>query len=336
MNSLQSATANRNLRLMGQYLLLMVLVLSINFALPRLAPGSPFNQILGENDAVLLDDAQRARVLQGFGLERPLGEQFSTYLQDISQGQLGDSIGMGLPVADILADRLGWTLLLMLPGWLLSGVFGVLLGVFCAWHHGRWPDRAGVALLTLCSSLPPFWIAMLLVSFFAVQLGWLPSFGAYPITAIPASVEWYIGIAERLILPVLSLAIVHSGSVFLTTRNAMLLVLKQDYILFAKARGFSRSQLFFGPALRNAMLPISTQLIQGLGGALGGALVIETVFAWPGIGSLIVDAVHARDYPLLQGIFLVTSVGIIIANLLAELSYPLLDPRLNPRLRHPS
>ncbi len=320
--------APRFLRICGQYLLLILLVLSINFALPRLAPGSPFNQILGENDAVLLDDEQRARVLQGFGLEQPLSHQFSTYLLDLTQADLGTSIGLGMPVADVLLDRLGWTLLLMLPGWFLSGLVGVLIGLLCVWYRGRWPDKTLVGLLTLFSSLPPFWIAMLLVSLFAIQLGWLPSFGAYPVTAIPGSFDWYSGILERLILPVLTLTIAHCGSMILTSRNAMLMVLKQDHILFAEASGLSQTQLLFGPVLRNAMLPISTQMMQSLGGALGGALVIETVFAWPGIGSLIVDAVHARDYPLLQGIFLITSLGVILANLLAELSYPWLDPRL--------
>lgn len=311
----------------GQYLVMLLLLLLVNFMMPRLAPGSPLNYLLGGEDAASLTEAQRQQVLEEFGLHLPMAEQFLHYLQGIFTGQLGSSVSMGMPVTEILIDRAGWTLLLMGLAWLLSSLIGILIGAVCAWYQGRAIEMSLLAFFLVTSSMPPFWIGMLLIILFALTLDWLPSFGAYPLLAAAGSWDYVIGVAQRLVMPVLSITIVHTGAVVLVSRATIQQALQEDYVLFARSQGYSRWQLFYHYALRNAMLPIYTHLTVSLGAVLSGALIIESVFAWPGIGALIVDAVHARDYPLLQGIFLLTGISVVMANWLAEISYPLLDPR---------
>ncbi|MBV2120562.1 MAG: ABC transporter permease [Candidatus Thiodiazotropha sp. (ex Ctena orbiculata)] len=317
----------------GQYLSLLLLLLLINFALPRLAPGTPLNYLLGGEDAATLSHSQRQQVLQEFGLHLPLTQQFQNYLAGMFDGDLGHSVSLGLPVSEILSDRVGWTLLLMGTAWLLSSLIGVIGGVISARHYGRATDLGILSLVLVSSAMPPFWIGMLLIILLSVTLDWLPSFGAYPLAVATGSSDYWWGVSQRLIMPALSITLVHTGSVLLTTRSAMLLALQQDYVQFARAQGASETRIFFHHALRNALLPVYTHLSVSLGAMLSGALIVETVFAWPGIGSLIVDAVHARDYPLLQGIFLITGLSIILANWLAEISYPLIDPRQGGRRR---
>ncbi|MEM6741614.1 MAG: ABC transporter permease, partial [Pseudomonadota bacterium] len=177
-------------------------------------------------------------------------------------------------------------------------------------------------------SAPVFWIAMLLITLFSARLGWLPSFGAVPLAAMPGSPAYYWGVAERLVMPVAALTLVQTAGVWLTARSSMAVALARDYVTFAHAKGVPEARVFRAHALRNAILPIYTNVMIGVGGLLGGALVVETVFSYPGIGTLIVEGVQARDYNLLQGVFLVATLSVIAANLVADLSYPLLDPRV--------
>lgn len=310
-----------------QYGALLFFLLLINFALPRLAPGSPLDYMLGGEDAAALSSEERHEVLQEFGLQLPLTDQFLHYFSGVFSGELGNSVSMGMPVSEVLLDRVGWTLLLMGTAWILSAMLGILAGVLCSLYVGRTVDVSLLYVFLISSSVPPFWIGMLMIIVFSVSLSWLPSFGAYPIAVPVGSLEYIVGVGKRLIMPALSIAIVHAGAVMLTTRSSVLLALEQDYIFFAKSQGLSTSRIFLSYALRNAAMPIYTHMMVGLGSMLSGALVIEVVFSWPGIGSLIVDAVHARDYPLLQGIFLVTGFSVVLVNFIAELSYPWLDPR---------
>jgi len=309
------------------YAAVLALALTINFALPRIAPGDPLSFLLPEDVLREMDDEGRARVLAEFGLDRPVAVQFVDYARGIVTGDLGVSVSFGAPVWEVVTARLPWTLLLM--GWALavSAVLGTVLGVLSArFRGGRW-DIATTVVVLLLGSAPSFWVAMLLITLFSVELGLLPSFGARPLMAVPGSLDYYAGVAERLVLPVTALAIAQTASVWLTARHAMTVALARDDVTFARATGAREHRVFFGHALRNAMLPISTNVMVGVGGLLGGTLVVETVFAYPGMGSLIIEAVAARDYNLLQGVFLVTTVAVVAANLLADLAYPLIDPR---------
>lgn len=317
----------RAARTIAAYVAVLVLALTINFALPRVAPGDPLNFLLPEDAISALTPEQQAAVLAEFGLDKRVLLQFVDYAKGVITGNLGVSVRFGAPVSDVVISRLPWTLLLM--GWALaiSALLGTLLGVLAARFRGAKADIATTIFILILGSAPVFWVAMLLITLFSVNLGWLPSFGARPLMAVPGTWEYAVGVAERLIMPVTALAIAQTAGVWLTARHAMNVALSRDYVTFARAKGAREGRVFFRHALRNAMLPIYTNVMIGVGGLLGGALVVETVFSYPGIGSLILEGVEARDYNLLQGVFLVATLSVVAANLLADLTYPLIDPR---------
>jgi peptide/nickel transport system permease protein len=311
----------------AQYALVLWVALTLNFTLPRLAPGDPLRYLLGD-EANALSPAQRSRVLTELGLDRPLPEQYAYYIADLFRGDLGTSVRFGRPVGEVLADRLPWTVLLVLPALILSTVVGTALGALAAWKRGQTPDVGLLVGMLVLDSLPGFWIGMLLIAVFAVQLGWLPAFGAVPLTGADGPLAFGAEVARRLVLPVATITLATVGGVFLLARAAMLTTLGEDYVLMAEAKGLHERKVVLRHALRNALQPVYTNVALRLGALASGAVVVETVFSYPGLGRLIYESVLARDYPLLQGAFLLVSVGVIAANLLADLTYPLLDPRV--------
>jgi peptide/nickel transport system permease protein len=315
------------IRLFLQYALTLLAALTINFILPRLAPGAPIDSILPEDVVMEMTPEQIQRVLADYGLDLPILQQYWNYLVGIFHGDFGISTTLGQPVWDAMIDRLPWTLLLMGCALLVSTLTGVLLGVLSAWKRGNIADASITGIVLFVGSLPPFWLAMMFIILFATTLGWLPAFGAYRIGVPAGSWEWYAGVFQRLLMPAGALALVHGASVLLIARSAMLMSLDQDYIMFARAKGLPERRVFFKHAFRNAMLPLYTNVMMGIGGLIGGALVIETVFSYPGIGSLVVAGVGARDYNLLQGVFVFATVSVIAANFITDLFYPLIDPR---------
>ena len=315
------------LRLILQYALTLLAALTINFFLPRLAPGEPINAILPEDVIDEMTPEQIQRVLADYGLDLPVWQQYWNYISGLFSGDFGISVALGEPVWDALANRLPWTLLLMGTALLVATAMGVVLGVLSAWKRGNMTDATITGVALFIGSLPPFWLAMMLIVLFASNLGWLPAYGAYRIGVPSGSWQWYLEIGKRLIMPASALALVHGATVLLIARSAMLMSLDQDYIMFARAKGLPERNVFFKHAFRNAMLPLYTNVMMGIGGLIGGALVIETVFAYPGLGSLIVTGVSARDYNLLQGIFVFATVSVIAANFLSDLFYPMIDPR---------
>lgn len=315
------------LRIILQYAITLLAALSINFILPRLAPGEPINAILPEDVINEMSAEQIQNVLADYGLDLPIWQQYWNYLSGLFSGDFGISVALGMPVWDALIDRLPWTLLLMGTALLVATVMGVVLGVLSAWKRGNLSDASITGIVLFIGSLPPFWLAMMLIILFATTLGWLPAYGAYRIGVPVGGWDWFVGVGQRLIMPAGALALVHAAGVLLIARSAMLMSLDQDYIMFARARGLPERNIFFKHAFRNAMLPLYTNVMMGVGGLIGGALVIETVFAYPGLGSLIVTGVGARDYNLLQGIFVFATVSVIAANFLTDLFYPLIDPR---------
>jgi peptide/nickel transport system permease protein len=316
------------LKITGQYLAALACVLALNFALPRIAPGNPASYLVGSIELQLMSEEQIRRVLHEFKLDLPLPVQFKNYLAGIFRGDLGISTIYGRPVWDMLKARLPWTLLLMSLSLLVSAVLGIAAGVLGAWKRGGGRDIGPLVLVMVLGSTPPFWVAMLFITLFSAALGWLPSFGAYSIGAAPGTAAYAASVIKHLVMPVLTLSIIKTGSLYLTVRSSMIIALEEDYILLAHAKGLRERAVIFVHALRNAILPIYTHLMTGLGALVGGSAVVETVFSYPGIGNTIYESVRARDYNLLQGSFLVVSVSILIANLLADLGYPLLDPRV--------
>ena len=290
-------------------------------------PGNPVNAVLGAEVVNNMTAEELARVMAEFDLHLPMLEQYWNYITGVMTGDFGTSVLLGMPVWDALIQRLPWTLLLMTGALVFSTLIGTALGVMSAWRRGRLADVATMGGVLFVGSLPPFWLALMLIVLLSTTLGWLPSFGAYPLGVPSGSITWYVEVGRRLVMPVLALGLVQSASVLLIARSSMTMALDADFITFARAKGISETAIIFRHAFRNALLPLYTHVMMGLGGLLGGTLVIETVFAYPGLGSLVVMGVNSRDYPLLQGLFLIATISIIVANLVTDLLYPLIDPR---------
>jgi peptide/nickel transport system permease protein len=222
---------------------------------------------------------------------------------------------------------LPWTLLLAGSALLISAVVGIVLGAISAWRRAGWTDISLLWSMIALNSLPSFWLGMLLISVVAVQWRLLPSYGAVTPAADFAGWDRFADIAKHAILPVTTLAIVGIPNIYITMRYTMLGVLGEDFIRTARAKGLAESNVLFRHVLRNALAPVATVLALRLGYAFGGTVVIETVFSYPGLGRLIFDAVSARDYPVMQGAFLLFTIAVLLSNLLADLLYPWLDPR---------
>lgn len=315
------------LRNLDRYLLVFVVAVSLNFFLPRLMPGNPLALIAGV-DVGLLTPAERAEIITAVGLDEPLLSQFVDYWKSVLTLDLGFSYKSGRPISEMITERLPWTLLITLGSLAVSAVIGVILGGFSAWRRGKKTDLGLLSGMISLQSLPSFWLGMLLISVFAVQLGWFPSFGAETPASDFAGWDRMKDIAEHAILPIVTLTILSIPGVYLTMRYSMLEVLGSDFIRTARSKGASESRILFGHVARNAIAPVLTFLAIRFAFAFGGSVIIETVFSYPGLGRLIFEAVAGRDYPVMQATFLVFTVAVLVANLVADLLYPILDPRM--------
>lgn len=323
-------TGRRIARTLTQYGLVLWVALTLNFALPRLAPGDPLDFFLGQ-ELRSITARQRAELTAELGLDRPLLVQYGTYLAGIARGDLGRSFRFGAPVSDILRDRLSWTLALALPALVLSVCLGTAAGAYAAWRRQRNSDLPLLTAMLAVDSLPPFWIAMVLIAVFAGWLGWLPSFAALGAMHAAGSIDAALDFGRRLLLPVAALTIANVPHVFLVARASLITTLGEDFMVVAEAKGLSARTRLFRHALGNAWLPIWTHAALALGGIASGAVLIETAFGYPGLGRLLVEAVAIRDYPLLQGGMVLVTACVIAGNALADVTYPLLDPRVRVR-----
>jgi peptide/nickel transport system permease protein len=309
-----------------QYGTVLFVALTLNFLLPRLAPGDAVDYLLPPELVGNLSPQQRTEVLSRFGLDEPLPTQFTRYLTGVAQGDLLYSVRFARPVRDLLAERVGWTVLLVGSSVVLSTVLGAWLGFRSAWRRGTAADTGTLGSVMLADSLPPFFVGMLLLLVFSVQLRWFPSFGALP-TVDATGMALVAEVLQRLVLPLVTLTLASIGPMYLVARSALVSELQEDYVAMTEAKGLDARSVR-RHASRNALLPISTVTVIGLGTLVGGATVVETVFSYPGLGRLIFESVVSRDYPVLQGAFLILIVGVILANLVNDLLYPLFDPRV--------
>jgi len=316
----------RGLRTGLGYTGVLAVAIVLNFALPRLAPGDAIDYLLPPEVAGEISPAQRDRVLSQFGLGDSLSVQFGRYLGNLASGDLGLSVQYARPVGDVLLERIGWTALLVGGALVLSTLIGVLLGFAGAWRRGSAADAGTLTAVMVIDAAPPFFVGLLLILVFSVELGWLPVFGALPATGA-SGIGFVVEVGERLILPLVTLTLGYLGSVYLVARASLVGELQEDYVLMAEAKGLG-PRAVRRHAQRNALIPVVTITLVGLGTLVGGAAVVETVFSYPGLGRLIYESVLARDYPLLQGAFLLLAVGVLLANFIADLLYPLLDPRV--------
>jgi peptide/nickel transport system permease protein len=257
----------------------------------------------------------------------PLDTQFFIYVANLFKGEMGISYHTNRPVAEILVERVWNTILLIGAGQILSIVFGVIFGIFAAWKARTAIDYAALLSSLLAWSLPTFWLGIIML--FWGSVNGLPIGGkATPgMSSMPWTDRW-ADILRHMLLPTLTYTIVFMGEYMLIMRSSLLDVLSEDYILTAKAKGLSTFQILKDHALKNAMLPLVTVIAINLGFTVAGALQIETVFSWPGLGGAIYESVNRRDFPVLQGTFLLIAVSVIVANLIADLTYSYLDPRV--------
>jgi peptide/nickel transport system permease protein len=296
----------------------MAFVALFVFSLLYIAPGDPAAVIAGEQASP--EDVERIRA--SLGLDRPFLVRFAEWSGHVLQGDLGTSMFTGLPVTELIKQRVEPTLSLMLVTLTFAILVAVPLGVLAAWKAGGLLDRLFMAFAVLGFSVPVFVAGYLLAYIFAIQLDWLPAQGYTPIAQ--GLWPWF----ENLILPAVALGFVYIALIARTTRAAMLEVLSQDYVRTARAKGLGERGILFLHALKNAAVPIVTVIGIGVALLIGGAVVTESVFAIPGLGRLTIDAIVRRDYPLIQGIVLMFSLVYVLVNLAVDLVYTLLDPRI--------
>ena len=307
-----------------RYAFLAVAVVTLNFALPRLLPGDP----LANSDTPTLSAQQHAALRATYRLDQPLPVQFANYLADLGHADLGWSISRNAPVSELIRERLPWTLALILTSVVLAAVAGTALGVLSAWRGGRL-DRLVVGLCASLAAVPEFLVAMLLLLLLAVGMGWFPLTGGQsPFAA--SDQPWMTQLGDRLshlALPAISLVVANLAAFVLLSRGAIRAVLRDPYLATARGKGLSERRVALGHAAPNALLPVLTQFGMRLGQVVGGAIVVERVFGVPGLGLFAFQAIQARDYPVLQAIFLLASGSVLLANLMVEVAYRRLEPR---------
>jgi peptide/nickel transport system permease protein len=301
-------------------------IVVVNFLLIHAAPGDPASVIAGESGAA--DPKFVAQLRHEFGLDRPLHEQLWIYVSNVASGDLGFSHRQQRPVLDLIMERLPATLLLTGTAFAFAIMAGISLGAAAARRAGRLADSVITVIALTFYATPIFWVGLMLVLVFSVWLEWLPSFG---MNTVGADLHGFAAVADGaryLILPALTLGLFYMGVYARLVRASMLEVADQDFVKTARAKGASEGRILRRHILRNALLPVVTFAGIQAGQLIGGSILVETVFAWPGIGRLAFDALLARDYALLLGVFLCTSVLVVLFNLATDLLYLVIDPRV--------
>ena len=301
-------------------------VLVFNYFLFRVMPGNPLAMIM-RNPRASQEAIERTREL--FGLNESWYRQFWIYLKQLGKADLGTSFLYRIPVTEVIIARIIPTVVMVGLAQVVAIVVGVVLGILSAWKRGSRIDVAALSFSLITYSMPTFWLGIILIAVFSVGLRWLPTSGMLtPGKNFINNIAFIKDAALHLILPVLTLSLVLIGEYTLTMRNTLLDVLTEDYMTTAKAKGFDEKTMIRRHAVPNAMLPMITLIAINLGLVIGGTIQVETIFSWPGLGRLMFDALKARDYPLLQGIFLMITLSVILANLVADITYGYLDPRV--------
>ena len=318
------------LRRLGFYLIAFWASITLNFLLPRFMPGDPVSRMFARTQGKMQPEQIEAlRKLLGVDT-RPLWEQYVDYMHNILTGQMGVSISrFPTPVTEVIASQIGWTLLLGGTALVFAAIIGNLLGMLAAWRRGGAIDSALPPLLIFIGSFPYFWLAMGALYLFGVVLGWFPIRHAFTDGLEPAFTWEFIGdVGAHLVLPALTIVLVSIGGWMLGMRNTMIATNAEDYITMAEAKGLRPGRIMLRYAARNAMLPSVTSFGMSLGFVVGGAMLTEVVFAYPGVGYQLLNAVQGLDYPLMQGLFLTITAAVLLANFLVDILYVRLDPRV--------
>jgi peptide/nickel transport system permease protein len=321
------------LRKLAFYLVALWAALTLNFLIPRMMPGDPVDILLAkvQQRGGSVDPATRRayELMLGGDTGESLAHQYVSYLWNLAHGRLGTSVSdFPAPVSSVIATSLPWTVALVGLATLLSVLVGTGLGVVVGWRRGSWLDSL-VPATTVLSAVPYFWLALLLVAVFGSALGWFPLLGGYDVTLNPGwNADFLWSAFQHGVLPAITIVISSVGGWLLGTRNMMVSTVAEDFVLTAQAKGLRNRRIVVWYAARNAVLPTVAGFAISLGFVVAGSVVTEQVFAYPGIGSKLLQAVQNNDYALMQGIFLVITMAVLGANLLVDLLYGLVDPRI--------
>lgn len=303
----------------------IVAILCVNFLIFRIAPGDPVRMMFK-------DPRVSAQALalqrQKFGLDKPLSGQFVAYLNQLAHGEMGISFWQRRPVTEVIAERIPATLVLVITALIIAVLIGVALGAVAGWKSGTKLDTFILSASLTLYSIPTFSLGIILLLVFAYTLALFPLGGIVTPASGYEGMEYIRDVAWHMLLPCFSIILWYIGEYVLLTRSSMMDVMGQDYIATARGKGLTESRILRSHALRNALLPVVTLTGINVGFAIAGVIEAETVFSWPGIGRLVYDAVLKRDYPLLQGVFLVFAVSVVLANLVIDMIYGFIDPRI--------
>ncbi|CAN5783263.1 ABC transporter permease [soil metagenome] len=318
------------IRRIGFYALAAWASLTLNFLLPRMMPGNPGDALAAQMQGRVPPETLAA-MAQAYGIsDDPIWRQYISYIGNVFRGELGVSISaFPAPVSEVIQTALGWTLLMGGVSVVVAFIVGTSLGMVAAWRRGSWLDSVLPPFLQLFGSFPYFWVAMLALFFLGLQWGVFPLRHSYSNDLSPEfSLAFFSSVGYHLVMPAGTIIVVALGGWVLSMRNSMISTLSEDYVMMAEAKGLSQRRVMFSYAARNAMLPNLTQFGMALGFVIGGSLITEIVFAYPGLGYQLITAVRRLDYPLMQGIFLLITMAVLAANLIVDLLYVRLDPRV--------
>ena len=300
--------------------------ISITFAILHLMPGDYISHLLLNIENSISPEASEA-FKHKFGLDKSLMEQYFIYIDKLLHGDWGYSFEYGVPVLNIVIEKLRWTLILLVPATVLSILIGVFMGAYFGWKSGSKLDLSVLNVMLFIRAIPSYWWALIFILIFSFYLGLFPLGGYMGSSVLESGID-YLDVLYHSLLPMITLTLCSIPGNYYLMRNSMLLTMGEDYIITARAKGLCEKDILLKHTLKNAMLPMVTMITLELVFMISGSVFIETIFSWPGIGMLTVDAMNARDLPLLQGIFLIDALLIILANFTADLLYSYIDPRV--------
>ncbi len=316
------------IRRMIQIFITLIVVLVMLFVIFRMMPGDPASMVMSPK----FTPEQRELLRHQFGLDKPMWEQFVLYMKNMLVFNLGTSFYYSQPVLDLIMVKIGPTLLLFGTAMVIAYVLGILIGAVMAWRRGSKGEVAGIAISLFFYSMPLFWFALIMLWFFASEIKIFPISGLggsdpntgqpYPFPKNVIDILWHLS------LPLLTLTIAGLAGNILLMRNSMLDTLAEDYIVTARAKGIPDRRIMYRHAARNAMLPVVTSFAMGLGFIISGGVLTETIFSWPGMGTMLVQATLNYDYPVVQGVFYLIAILVLIFNAIADILYAYLDPRV--------
>ncbi len=303
-------------------LITLLITITLTFLIVRLLPADPAMMMLGE----MFTEDQRQALIQKFGLDKPLFQQYLVYLGNLIRGDLGMSFYQRRPVMDIVKEKLPWTLLLMVTTQIITMLVGIPLGIYSGYKRGTTFDQAvnAVAIFGISVFVP--WLGFTLLYFFGFKLPIFPVGGAYNVST--SGFARFLDVGRHLVLPVVTLMVIYLANYVLYTRGSVIDVLEEDYIKTARSKGMSERRVLWKHASKNAMIPTVTMAGMMLGQMVGGAVLTETIYAYPGVGRMIYQAVGQQDYPVLQGAFIILALSVILMNILTDIAIVYLDPRI--------